>query len=176
MEKINTLDIEASGIGAESYPIEIGVILKNGSTYCSLIKPEPEWIYWSDQAESIHGISQQTLKAYGKPARQVATELNELLAGQVTYSDCSVLDKPWLITLFEKTRIDCRFNLTDIMYLISEEEYIQLNETKRSIANNLDIQRHRATNDARILQLAYEQMVQTSPVSFNEQTQSKLSQ
>ena len=31
------IDIEASGFGPDSYPIEIGVALSSGEKYCSLI-------------------------------------------------------------------------------------------------------------------------------------------
>jgi hypothetical protein len=33
------IDVEASGFGAESYPIEIGIALAEGSKYCALIIP-----------------------------------------------------------------------------------------------------------------------------------------
>jgi hypothetical protein len=37
------IDIEASGFGPDGYPIEIGVALSSGQTFCALILPEPEW-------------------------------------------------------------------------------------------------------------------------------------
>ena len=47
------LDIEASGFGRGSYPIEIGYCLPNGDTFCTLIKPEPEWQHWDAEAEKL---------------------------------------------------------------------------------------------------------------------------
>ena len=47
------LDVEASGFGRNSYPIEIGFVLPNGHAYCSLVKPEAHWTHWDVQAE-IH--------------------------------------------------------------------------------------------------------------------------
>ena len=48
------LDVEASGFGRESYPIEVGYVLSGGQTYCSLIRPLPEWTHWDPQAERVH--------------------------------------------------------------------------------------------------------------------------
>jgi hypothetical protein len=40
------LDVEASGFGAGSYPIEIGYIASDGTSYCTLIRPAPSWTHW----------------------------------------------------------------------------------------------------------------------------------
>ena len=37
------LDVEASGFGRSSYPIEIGVVFPDGHAYCTLIRPESHW-------------------------------------------------------------------------------------------------------------------------------------
>jgi hypothetical protein len=34
----NIIDIEASGFGVDSYPIEVGIVLSTGQKYCALIK------------------------------------------------------------------------------------------------------------------------------------------
>ena len=36
----NIIDIEASGFAVQGYPIEIGIALASGGTYCTLIRPE----------------------------------------------------------------------------------------------------------------------------------------
>ncbi len=41
------IDIEASGFGRGSYPIEVGFITADGKTGCSLIKPEAQWKSWN---------------------------------------------------------------------------------------------------------------------------------
>ena len=73
------IDIEASGFGSHSYPIEIGFITPEGKRYCSLIKPHRRWTHWDQNAESVHKISRTTLQEHGKPAHLVARELNENL-------------------------------------------------------------------------------------------------
>ena len=35
----NIIDVEASGFGPHSYPIEVGLALGDGSKFCSLILP-----------------------------------------------------------------------------------------------------------------------------------------
>jgi hypothetical protein len=52
--------IEASGIGNDGYPIEIGVILSSGLSYCALIYPDAQWRHSDQQAEALHGISRET--------------------------------------------------------------------------------------------------------------------
>jgi hypothetical protein len=86
------IDVEASGFGSGSYPIEIGLALDDGHKYCALILPEPDWTDWDPEAERIHRIPRDILEAYGRPARAVAETLNELLASRTVYTDgwCSM--------------------------------------------------------------------------------------
>jgi len=44
------LDIEASGFGRDSYPVEIGYVLPDGQTWCTLIRPAPAWTHWDATA------------------------------------------------------------------------------------------------------------------------------
>lgn len=159
ISKIATLDIEASGMHPESYPIEIGIMLPDGESYCSLIKPPPQWQYWSESAESMHKISRQELCVNGRSVKDVAQTLNHYLKDKTIYCDCWVLDHPWLIRLFQMSGLHPAFTLSDIVYCLSEDEYNKLGVIKQSIESELNIERHRATNDAKVLQLAYEYFV-----------------
>ena len=49
----HVIDIEASGLGAGSYPIEVGIVLANGFTYDSLIARPGFWTHWDEEAEKI---------------------------------------------------------------------------------------------------------------------------
>jgi hypothetical protein len=62
----NIIDIEASGFGVDSYPIEVGIVLSTGQKYCALIKPAHDWLYWDKQAELVHGLSLDLLWSHGK--------------------------------------------------------------------------------------------------------------
>src|SRR5262245_11537446 len=94
------LDIEASGFGADSYPIEIGVAFADGTKYCSLIAPLPRWTWWDAAAEKLHGVSRAVLEQHGRPAGEVAARLNDLIGPRTAYSDGWVVDKTWLNRLF----------------------------------------------------------------------------
>lgn len=155
MEKIITLDIEASGLSSNSYPIEIGVVLTDNSSWCNLIKPAKSWSYWSQEAQKIHQITQDNLAQHGKDIRAIAESLNELLKGQIVYSDCWVLDDQWLRKLYAEARLFPSFRLRDIMHILKEDDFAHWENTKSTIAKELNIERHRATNDARILQESF---------------------
>lgn len=156
--RIITLDFEASGIGENSYPIEVGVSLTDGSTWCTLIKPLSSWQHWDSSAEKVHGISQEDLSLNGKAPLFVAKQLNNLLENMIVYSDCVVLDAIWLRKLYDAANIHLRFKLVDMMYIMDEERYDKLLATKKAIAKNLQLDRHRASNDALILQMAYQEL------------------
>src|SRR5450432_1969643 len=66
------IDVEASGFGGMSYPIEVGVALDDDTKYCSLILPAPEWDHWDSDAEKVHRIARDILETYGKPVQEVA--------------------------------------------------------------------------------------------------------
>lgn len=155
MDRIITLDIEASGLAPNSYPIEVGVTLKDGSSWCSLIKPESHWQHWCKQAEKIHQISQDNIHNHGKSVVEIAKHLNQLLKDKTVYSDCWVLDDKWLRQLYMEAKLTPTFRLRDIVYLLKEGDFAYWEETKNTVAKELNIDRHRATTDARILQESF---------------------
>ena len=69
------IDLEASGLASNSYPIEVGLALAPGNRFCSLIKPVDEWEHWDQQAESVHGISRDILLKMGRPVTEIAADL-----------------------------------------------------------------------------------------------------
>jgi hypothetical protein len=66
---------------------EVGVVLPDGASYCSLIRPAPHWIHWDPRAEQLHRITPQLLAAHGKAPGEVSAILNQRLRGHVVYSD-----------------------------------------------------------------------------------------
>lgn len=146
------IDIEASGFGRGSYPIEIGFVTADGSTYCTLIRPEPEWQHWDEQAGSIHGISRLLLAEHGKQAREVARQINEQLRGQDVYSDGWANDYSWLGILFESVDSYPAFRLKNVRELLNEEEAARWHDIKTRLESELELRRHRASSDARLIQ------------------------
>ena len=66
------LDIEASGFGRDSYPIEIGFVLSDGEAWCTLVRPESGWTHWDPAAEALHGITRDLALRHGRPPVDVA--------------------------------------------------------------------------------------------------------
>ncbi len=156
------IDVEASGFGGTSYPIEIGIALDDGTKYCSLISPAPDWQHWDCGAEKVHGIARDLLQTYGRPAREVAASLNALLAGKTLYSDGWVVDKPWLTTLFHAARLSMTFSVSPLELILTEQQMDRWHVTKaRILAAERDL-RHRASFDAWVVQQTYRQTLAES--------------
>jgi hypothetical protein len=148
------LDIEASGFGRGSYPIEIGFVLPDGTAYCSLIRPDESWTHWDDAAERIHGISRALLQRHGRSAVAVAADLNERLAGREVYCDNWAHDYAWLARLFDLADAQPAFHLRHLRELLSETAVARFDRARDEVALGLRLQRHRASSDARVLQLS----------------------
>ncbi|WP_108124423.1 hypothetical protein [Saccharospirillum mangrovi] len=150
------LDIEASGFGRGSYPIEVGVATEQGEEYAWLILPEPDWLHWDDGAQAIHGISREQLLSEGVSVSLVADQLNELLEGQILYSDGWGFDSGWLALLYYSARKTMTFRLETLPRILSEFQLSIWDETKRRIRTERGLSHHRAGVDAKVLQLTLE--------------------
>jgi hypothetical protein len=148
------LDIEASGFGRGSYPIEIGFVLPDGTAWCTLIVPDASWTHWDGGAERIHGISRSLLQRHGRSAQEVAVELNQRLSGRAVYCDNWAHDYTWLARLFESAEISPSFKLRHLRELMSENAAERFDDAREMIAGDLQLRRHRASSDARVLQLS----------------------
>lgn len=147
------LDIEASGFGRDSYPIEVGYALSDGSTYCSLIRPAPSWTHWDPAAERVHHVSRATLAQHGRDPLIVAEHLNDALHGQTLYCDGWGHDFSWLAALYEVADRVPAFRLDDLRTLLSDREAAHWHVVKQQVATELRLQRHRASADAKLLQM-----------------------
>jgi hypothetical protein len=149
------VDVEASGFGSDSYPIEIGLALDDGHKYCTLVRPAPSWTHWDAEAEKIHRISRDLLDSYGREPRDVAQTLNELLATRTVYSDGWVVDKPWLSTLFHAVRVEMLFHVSPLEMILSEAQMARWHGEKDGVLAAVDLSRHRASHDAWVIQETY---------------------
>jgi hypothetical protein len=149
------IDIEASGLGSNSYPIEIGVALESGMRYSTLIKPAGDWTHWDDNAEKTHGITRDILDRHGRPIKEVAAKLNDLLEKRFVYSDGWVVDKPWVTQLFAAARLPQFFTVSAIETILSEAQMAIWHEVKNEFMQKNHLQRHRASIDAFIIQETY---------------------
>ncbi len=139
------IDLEASGLARESYPIEIAwKCTETGENDCFLINPDtvPEWHYWDEFAEELHGIEPELLQQEGISADQACLRLNRALKGREVISDAFEYDGFWLRRLFEAGDMQPSFHLVGLDAVLSAEERIQYQFIARS-----QFRRHRALQD-----------------------------
>lgn len=149
------IDVEASGFGAGSYPIEVGFVLPDGTAHCRLIKPFSNWTRWDDSAEALHNISREVLQSRGHLPEDVCLWLNEHLRGQTVYSDAWGNDMSWLGRLFDESEIPQLFHMDGITKLLSEAQMKAWAPARQHVIDRLNTQRHRASTDARVIQMTY---------------------
>jgi hypothetical protein len=104
------VDVEATSLAANSYPVEVGVALplQTGPDAWEielrswLVKPTADWLAednaWSSAAAAIHGLSLEQLLAEGMPPAEVAAALDAAVAGRTLVSDTggNGFDRIWL--------------------------------------------------------------------------------
>jgi len=146
------LDIEASGFGKGSYPIEVGFALPDKSTHCYLIRPLVEWSHWNIGAEEVHGISREILMENGRSVTHVAEKLNYYLANTTVYSDGWGYDLSWISLLFSAADMHMNFRVDTLTSLLSEDQLVLWENSRKVVLKQLGLQRHRASSDARIIQ------------------------
>jgi hypothetical protein len=149
------LDIEASGFGRHSYPIEIGYVLADGSAWCTLVRPAPDWDHWDDAAQAVHGITRQAVRRHGRDIAEVAATLNRALRGLTLYCDGWAHDYAWLNRLFDAADLVPAFRLESLRATLDEAQAAAWHATKQAVAAEMNTTRHRASTDARLLQLTW---------------------
>ena len=149
------IDIEASGFGSNSYPIEVGLALEPDQRYCRLIRPVGHWHHWDKQAETVHGISRDILIQNGRAVTEVALELNDLIGNGMVFSDAWGVDDPWISKLYAAAAVPKRFSVRSLEMIMTEAQIAVWEQTRDSVVLDLGLDRHRASNDARIIQEIY---------------------
>ena len=108
------MDIGASSLRAESYPIEIAWVDENGHGEIHLIRPAATWTDWDPIAEGIHGISRQHLQDEGEDVFDVARRAAAILGrGHVEVIPSSVWDSTWLWKLLREGGIEMSIPVVD---------------------------------------------------------------
>lgn len=147
------IDVEASGLGSHSWPLEVGWAIESGAPVSLLIRPDPAWSAdaWDPRAEALHGITRERILEEGANLRDVAERLNADLANIAVYSDAPDWDGFWLFRLFTAAGVRQQFAVQDFARLVrplaGQKESALLEEASR-----LSPRRHRACADVRHLQ------------------------
>lgn len=141
------LDIEASGLAPQSYPIEIAWQHRFNPTLFDsfLIKPADRWVFWDQYAEDhIHHISRLLLEAKGISVFEAAERLNAALRDKQVYVDAPDYDRRWMAELFRAAGVEKQFELQSVYSLVSpsKEAAYQRHFTRSPVA-------HRALEDVR---------------------------
>ncbi|HSX85242.1 MAG TPA: hypothetical protein VLE50_07525 [Cellvibrio sp.] len=155
---VAVIDIEASGFGRESYPIEIGIVLPDGTRYQSLVRPEANWLHWDKSAQDIHGISRPYLLKEGRPVQEICRDINAICNGMTLYSDCWVHDCHWFQALFNAAKMPALARCSAIEYLLDDEQQARYQRVKSRVASRLALPLHRALNDAVVIQGALKEL------------------
>lgn len=102
------IDIEASSLSEESYPIEIGWAHRHDPNQVDefLIRPEPTWTDWAPEAQAVHGIAQEELRNHGISVHEAINRLNRYLEDKIVYSDRPGSELNWLIRLYRAGGFD----------------------------------------------------------------------
>jgi hypothetical protein len=129
-------------------------VLPDGRAQCTLIRCRPDWTHWDPAAERVHGLTRGQVCAHGRDPLDVAQALNRDLAGQTVYCDGWAHDYPWLARLFDAAGMSPRFRLQHVRTLLDESQAAGLHAMRQRVHGELRIGRHRASSDARVLQLA----------------------
>lgn len=162
------IDIEASGFGKGSYPIEVGFITSTQQVGCTLIKPLESWTSWNIEAEKVHGIARSVLIKRGKPIVEVALWLNESFHGETIYSDAWLNDMCWLGRLFDEADVLQSFKLESLLSLLTEDEREKWAENYQEVLSETKLIRHRASTDAKLIQETYLRVKQSAVINNNK--------
>ena len=117
------VDLEASGLGEDSWPIEIGFAWIEGGRVrwaSKLIRPEPGWprSAWSSESAVVHGITMTELHR-AEDAADVARWAAAVMGNRVVVSDAPSYDGVWLDRLLAAAGLVERPPLRDFDVLVS---------------------------------------------------------
>lgn len=157
LKDIAFIDLEASGLSARSWPIEVGWCFAEGAVSAMLIKPAPDWSLadWSPQAQGLHGISPEMLQQDGVSVEDACDRLNAALAGKIIYSDAPDWDGFWLYRLFQAGKKRQRFIVSDLASLLRGVPAEKIGPLVTA-AELRAPRRHRAAPDVLHMRMLYE--------------------
>lgn len=159
------VDLEASGLGPASYPIEVAWSNPAGEIEEHLIDPPEEWLTdleWDPNAERIHGIPLRKLTTEGEPIEQVCEAFVRATARQPLYSDAPSHDGRWLRQMLEfggfgNHMLDVRDAIELFQPKISGA-HLRMDAAKLQARVDLGLRHHRAGDDVRALLEAYKRV------------------
>ena len=155
-DDIAFIDLEASGLGVSSWPIEVGWCGVEGEATSLLIKPREEWVaqHWDDEAERLHGLSIAELQANGEEPKLVCAALNAALKGKRVFCDAPDWDGFWLYRLFGACNVRQEFSLLAFSSLIGALNVGNIDQLVAQAEREFP-HKHRAGADVRHMQAVF---------------------
>jgi len=101
----------------------------------------------------VHHIQRDQLVQHGRTPQDIVQILNEWLRGMVVYSDAWAHDYTWLNKLYDAANRSPSFRLENLRALLSDGEANRWHELKMGVAKEANLPRHRASSDAKLLQM-----------------------
>jgi hypothetical protein len=95
------------------------------------------------------------LLQHGLSVDAVVDRLEDALCGREVFSDAWGNDYAWLSRLYDQVGRVPRFHLRSLRELLDEEQAARWHVVKQAVSEELHTTRHRASNDARVLQATY---------------------
>ncbi len=154
-QRPHVMEVQSSGYGPDSYPVEVGVVLDSGRRYCTLILPLDSWSYWDEEVEKKHFVTRSAIMNHGKPIVKVARDLNHLLKRKTVYLGDWDNEKQWLDLIFSTTGILKKFRIEPLEDILTQRQVHGWSQTHAQVKEEASIQRQRASSDAYVLQETY---------------------
>lgn len=85
----------------------------------------------------------------------IAMDLSRLLFGKMVYSDGWVVDQPWLTKLFYAAHVPQDFRISALELILTEAQMAIWHDTKDRLVREMHLHRHRASDDAQLIQETY---------------------
>ena len=97
------LDVEASSLNINSYPIEVAWSSTDGTIECYLINPQcvDAWSDWDYNAQQLHGISREACIEQGLSPKYLCELMSKsILPGERIFADGGGIDEYWIDELY----------------------------------------------------------------------------
>ncbi|WP_462146392.1 exonuclease domain-containing protein [Pseudoalteromonas gelatinilytica] len=176
LDEFVMLDVEASGLGHSSYPVEVAFASSTGRQASYLIQPTSYWLAhgeWDENAERLHGLSQQTLLFTGSCIANVAQQLNKYLCGKLVLCNDLAFDGFWLSQLFKAANTSVTFHLMDLSALFDFWGEQKKKVFKEEYGKTLNTNEHRALPDAKRFVETYQAFVKKQRLHSGLTTQAE---
>jgi len=149
--KIVFVDFEASGLGGESWPIEVGYAASTGEEDAFLLSRHADWSLeaWDRRAEQVHGISVADLEGGLEP--QAALERLAPLKGLLVVSDAPAFDNFWLDRLAAAAGALALFVVSDWEEILPSGQSKRERDALFAAARAKEQRHHRAAVDSRVM-------------------------